>query len=171
MGTSDPNWPIHHKLAKLYALPPGVQIMAKRILKRSPKPKAKAAGIGAPYARHEEPTPLAVREVSTVRYEQPPAGRSVPATQAKNRFGEILQTARDLGPVFIERHGQAQAVVLSIDTYNKLTSNERTSQERELDYWTREFHVLHARMQTQDAREAVDALFSATDAELNRSDT
>jgi prevent-host-death family protein len=97
--------------------------------------------------------------------------RSVPATQAKNRFGEILQAARDSGPVFIERHGQAQAVVLGIDAYNKLTSNERTSQERELDYWTREFDTLHARMQTRKARKAVDALFSATDAELNRKDT
>jgi prevent-host-death family protein len=95
--------------------------------------------------------------------------RSVPATQAKNRFGEILQTVRDSGPVFIERHGQAQAVVLGIDAYNELTSNrERTREERELDHWTREFDALHSRMQTPEARQAVDALFSATDAELNR---
>ena len=144
--------------------------MAKRILKRAPKPKAKAADSGTSYAHHEAPTPLGVREVSTVQYEQASTSRSVPATQAKNRFGEILQAARDLGPVFIERHGQAQAVVLSIETYNKLTSNERSSQQRELDYWTREFHAFHDRMQTQEAREAVDALFSATDAELNRRD-
>jgi prevent-host-death family protein len=91
----------------------------------------------------------------------------VPATQAKNRFGEILQTVRDAGPVYIERHGQAQAVVLGIDAYNKLTSNERTPEERELDHWTREFEALHAKMQTAAARRAVDALFSATDDELN----
>jgi prevent-host-death family protein len=98
--------------------------------------------------------------------------RSVPATQAKNRFGEILQAVRDSGPVFIERHGQAQAVVLGIDAYNKLTSNrERTSQERELDYWAREFESLHTRMQGHKARQAVDALFSATDRELNHRDT
>jgi prevent-host-death family protein len=98
-------------------------------------------------------------------------GRSVPATQAKNRFGEILQAVRDSGPVFIERHGQAQAVVIDIETYNKLTSNERTTQERELDYWTREFNALHVGMQTQGSRNAVDALFSATDTELNRKDS
>lgn len=92
----------------------------------------------------------------------------MPATQAKNRFGEILQTVRDLGTVFIERHGQAQAVVLGIDAYNKLIANERSPQERELDYWTRQFDALHARMQTHKASKAVDALFSATDAELNR---
>lgn len=94
--------------------------------------------------------------------------RSVPATQAKNRFGEILQNARESGAVFIERHGQAQAVVLGIDAYNKLVANERTSQERELDHWTREFEALHLRMQTTGARQAVDALFSATEVELNR---
>lgn len=58
-------------------------------------------------------------------------------------------------------------MVLDIDTYNKLMSNERTPQEHALNYWTREFDSLHARMQTRRAREAVDALFSASDAELN----
>lgn len=158
--------------------------MAKRTLKRTPKSpdsKAKTAetsGRVTHYPGAVARTHFAVRDGSAARYEPaaltqsaPPDRRSVPATQAKNRFGEILQTARDSGPVFIERHGQAQAVVLGIDTYNKLMSNERTSQERELDYWTREFHALHARMQTEEARQAVDALFSATDAELNRRDT
>lgn len=48
--------------------------------------------------------------------------------------------------------------------------SERTSQERELDYWIREFDAIHARMQTRRARQAVDALFCATDAKLNRRD-
>jgi prevent-host-death family protein len=123
-------------------------------------------------ANREVVTRNAARDVVHVRSERlpPRIRRSVPATQAKNRFGEILQTVRDTGPVFIERHGQAQAVVLGIDAYNKLTSNERTREERELDYWTREFDALHAKMQTRKARQAVDALFSATDAELNRKD-
>lgn len=136
--------------------------MAKRPLKSTPK------SAGTQYRPDRAATQHAVREASPVRYERSSA---VPATQAKNRFGEILQTARDSGPVFIERHGQAQAVVLGIETYNKLISNERTSQERELDYWTREFHALHDRMQTHEARQAVDALFAATDAELNHRGT
>lgn len=154
--------------------------MAKRTLKspKAAKSHAKAgksAELGTRYERNEAGTQDGVRDESPIRYEQTtpggePLSRSVPATQAKNRFGEILQTARDSGPVFIERHGQAQAVVLGIETYNKLTSNERTSQERELDYWTRAFNALHARMQTREARQAVDALFSATDAQLNRRD-
>jgi prevent-host-death family protein len=97
--------------------------------------------------------------------------QTVPATQAKNRFGEILQAARDTGPVFIERHGQPQAVVLGIDAYNKLTSTARSLQDRELDYWTAEFNAIYSRMQTPEARRAVDELFSASDAELNRRDT
>ena len=150
--------------------------MARRTLKsipKSPSRKAKAGQVvelGTRHGRDVVVTKNAVRGVVAARSEPSSSGdrRSVPATQAKNRFGEILQTARDSGPVFIERHGQAQAVVLGIQTYNKLTSNERTSQERELDYWTREFDALHAKMQTQKARQAVDALFSASDAALNR---
>ena len=101
---------------------------------------------------------------------RPRGQRSVSATQAKNRFGEILQAARDVGPVFIERHGQPQAVVLGIEAYKKLAATERTPQERELDYWTREFDALYARMQTRKARQAVDALFYATDTKLNSRD-
>jgi prevent-host-death family protein len=159
--------------------------MAKRTPKSISKPLSRKSKtgqfveLGMQYGRDVVVMKNAARGVIAARSERttargeplPPRNhRSVPATQAKNRFGEILQTARDSGPVFIERHGQAQAVVLGIDTYNKLTSNERTSQERELDYWTREFNALHARMQTHKARVAVDALFSATDAELNRRD-
>lgn len=152
--------------------------MARRTLKRSPKsaePKPKTAqsvGLGAKYGRDVAVTGNAARggrQPTRVGGASLRNRQSVPATQAKNRFGEILQAVRDSGPVFIERHGQTQAVVLDIDTYNKLTSNkERTQQERELDRWAREFDALHARMQTDKARQAVDALFSATDAELNR---
>lgn len=119
-------------------------------------------------------SPIGARSEQTIARGEPlpPRGsQAVPATQAKNRFGEILQAARNSGPVFIERHGQTQAVVLGIETYNKLTSNERTSQERELDYWTRKFDALHTRMQTHETRQAVDLLFSATDAELNHRET
>jgi prevent-host-death family protein len=151
--------------------------MAKRIRKPALGRAKSSQFSGRTPARSPVAGRNAARDVVRARSERIAAKdnsldrRSVPATQAKNRFGEILQAARDLGPVFIERHGQAQVVVLGIDAYNKLASNERSSQERELDYWTREFQVLHARMQTRKARQAVDALFSATDAELNRRDS
>lgn len=131
---------------------------------------AKRTPAGTPKIMNPKAKPPARRMAAVVGSAPSPSHdyRSVPATQAKNRFGEILQSVRDSGPVFIERHGQAQAVVLGIESYNKLVANERTTQERELDYWTREFQALHARMQSPQARQAVDALFSATDDELNR---
>ena len=49
----------------------------------------------------------------------------------------------------------------------KVSSTTRSLREYQVRYWAREFDVLHARMQTQQARQAVDALFSATDAEIN----
>jgi hypothetical protein len=53
-------------------------------------------------------------------------------------------------------------------THNKPNSSERASQQHELGYCTCELDSLHARMQTNKARQAVDTLFSATDAALNR---
>lgn len=50
----------------------------------------------------------------------------------------------------------------------EVKSNEHTSQDRHRDYWTRELDALHVRMQALGARQAVDALFSATEVELNR---
>ena len=138
--------------------------MARRTVKSTAKSLARKPKSARLPATSENAAPGAVATRS--------GHQSVPATQAKNRFGEILQAVRDSGPVFIERHGQTQAVVLGIDAYNQLTSNkERTREERDLDYWTREFDALHARMQSPEARQAVDALFSATDAELNRRGT
>jgi hypothetical protein len=52
-------------------------------------------------------------------------------------------------------------------THKTLISSTRSSKEHQVRYWTREFDALHARMQTRKARQAVNALFSATDAVLN----
>lgn len=43
-----------------------------------------------------------------------------------------------------------------------------TGAKVDFDYWAREFDLLYARMQSDEARRAVDALFSASDDELNR---
>jgi prevent-host-death family protein len=142
--------------------PDGGQLTERRAVRASDTVNAKNAARNAVGARSQR-TPAKGKMMPRDR-------RTVPATQAKNRFGEILQTVRDSGAVFIERHGQTQAVVLGIEAYNKLISNERSSQQRELDHWTREFNALHARMQTPKARKAVDALFCASDVELNRRD-
>jgi prevent-host-death family protein len=96
------------------------------------------------------------------------ARRCVTATAAKNQFGLILENARRSGPVFIERHGQEQAVVLSIDAYNELLLKSESSQERQLRGLREEFDTLYARMQAPASRRAVDRLLSTGAEELNR---
>ena len=93
---------------------------------------------------------------------------SVPATEAKNRFGEVLKAARAGSPVFIERHGRHQAVVLDIDTYQSLLAKHRTPDEQRLETLREEFDALYARMQTAGARDAVERLSTASDEEINR---
>ncbi len=45
--------------------------------------------------------------------------RSMAAKEAKNHFGELLDTAQR-EPVMIEKHGRPVAVVMSIHDYNEL---------------------------------------------------
>lgn len=92
---------------------------------------------------------------------------SVPATEAKNRFGEVLKTARERGPVFIEKHGRHQVVVLDIDTYRTLIEKRRTPDEKRLEELRAEFDELYARMQTDTARAVVDRFLTLSDDELN----
>lgn len=93
--------------------------------------------------------------------------RSVTATAAKNQFGVILANARTCGPVFIEKHGQEQAVLLSIAAYDELVSKSKPREEKELEGLREEFDALYARMQTATSRKGVDRLLSASAEELN----
>jgi prevent-host-death family protein len=46
--------------------------------------------------------------------------RTLPATEAKNRFGRVLrEVARSGGPIFIERDGRPVAVILSVREYER----------------------------------------------------
>lgn len=92
----------------------------------------------------------------------------MPATEAKNRFGEVLKAARTRGAVFIERHGRHQAVVLDIDTYKSLLAKHRTPDEQRLETLRKEFDALYERMQSAAARAATDRLSTVSDEELNR---
>ncbi len=52
----------------------------------------------------------------------------VTATEAKNRFGQVLEQAQS-GPVFIEKAGRKHSVVLSVKQYEQLAarSNPKAS--------------------------------------------
>ena len=45
------------------------------------------------------------------------------ATEAKQRFGEIMDAAQK-GPVVINKSGRPRVVMISVDTYNKLQDYE-----------------------------------------------
>lgn len=96
------------------------------------------------------------------------AGKPIQATQAKNRFGDILKIARDYGPVFIERHGQTQVVVLDITTYRQLIEARRTPDEKRLDALRHEFNELYTQMQSPQAQTVADRFLSAPAEELNQ---
>jgi prevent-host-death family protein len=95
------------------------------------------------------------------------ASRSVTATAAKNQFGVILENARTSGPVFIEKHGQEQAVLMSIAAYNELIRKGKPAEEKALEELREEFDALYARMQTTASRKAIDRLLSSSAEELN----
>jgi len=52
---------------------------------------------------------------------------SIPATEAKNRFGELLETA-SREPVEIAKSGRTVAVVLSAKTYREMERRIRESE-------------------------------------------
>ncbi len=84
------------------------------------------------------------------------------ATDAKNEFGRVLDTAVEKGAVAITRRDAPRAVLLSIDEFDALVS----AGERTLDTLTAEFDQLLARMQTPKVRRAMAAAFDATPARL-----
>jgi prevent-host-death family protein len=126
--------------------------MARRPLKRK-------TGKARSGSRSE---PRTTRERAAKRGEH-----SIPATEAKNRFGEVLKAA-EAGPVFIEKRGRYQAVVLALDDYHALLARNRTPDEARLDALRKEFDKLYARMQSRRSRSATDRLLAASDEEINR---
>jgi prevent-host-death family protein len=56
--------------------------------------------------------------------------KTVAAKDAKNRFGELIDTAQR-EPVTIEKHGRAVAVVMSMEEYNQLKLEQLRTAVRE----------------------------------------
>jgi antitoxin Phd len=71
-------------------------------------------------------------DVARFEHETRPAGApTVAATDAKNRFGELLDMAR-MEPVFVQKNGRTVAVVVSPDEYRRLVERAGTSKVRPL---------------------------------------
>ncbi len=87
---------------------------------------------------------------------------SVPATDAKNEFGSILETAVHDGAVVITKHDSPKAVLVSVERVGALLAKH----EPDLQALTRDFDELVARMRTSTARSAARDLFKATPEDL-----
>jgi len=89
---------------------------------------------------------------------------TVTATEAKTRFGPLLETALRGGSVVITKHDAPKAVLLSIEAFEALGG----SRQPDLNSLSAEFDSLAARLQTPASRKALKSAFEATPRELGR---
>lgn len=52
--------------------------------------------------------------------------KSLSARDAKNRFGYLIDTARQ-EPVLIEKHGRPVVIVISTEEYERMSQNQKNS--------------------------------------------
>lgn len=90
--------------------------------------------------------------------------RAVSATEAKNQFADVLESAIEHGAVVITKHEEPKAVLLSIRDYNALVGDGKGK----LDMLTAQFDQLLDRMQHEPARDALMAAFDASPAQLGK---
>jgi antitoxin Phd len=88
----------------------------------------------------------------------------VSATEAKNRFGELLDMVLQSGMALITRHETPKAVLLSMGEYGALSRATRAR----LDSLGHGFDALLAPMQTGKARAGMKAAFAATQKRLGK---
>ena len=86
------------------------------------------------------------------------------ASDAKNGFGRILDQVVKEGGVAITKRNEPFAVVISIETYQRLASAEA----RTLDTLSEEFDALLGNMQVPGAAAAMQKAFDMTPEELGR---
>jgi antitoxin Phd len=91
-------------------------------------------------------------------------GPSFTATEAKNSFGRVMETALRQGTVVITRHDHPKAVLLSWEEFEALSS----ARSGQLASLAGEFDGLLAQMQTARSRRAMKAAFGSTPAQLGR---
>jgi antitoxin Phd len=93
------------------------------------------------------------------------AGESIiPATEAKNNFGRILESVLQGGRVVITKHDMPKAILISMDEFNELSG----AMELALGALRGEFDALFAGMQTPGARHAMKSAFYASPKDLGK---
>jgi antitoxin Phd len=87
----------------------------------------------------------------------------ITASVLKNKFSEVARLASS-GPLAVSRHHRREFVILTAEQYEELQQSRRSP----LESLTAEFDQMVAKMNTPAGKQAVDALFSATSADLSR---
>jgi antitoxin Phd len=148
---SGPNEPPRLRNAKIAAHPADTA--------GTPKESTEHFRIRASERKLEASRGVADRETKGV------AGESIiPATEAKNNFGRILETVLQGGRVVITKHDMPKAMLISMDEFNDLSGG----MELALGTLRGEFDVLFAGMQTPGARRAMKSAFHASPKELGK---
>lgn len=80
------------------------------------------------------------------------------ATEAKNSFGRVLDTAFSQGMVAISKRDRPTAVLMSMEAYQALVD----ARQEPLAALNQEFDALLERMQGPDARRAQEDAFNAS---------
>jgi prevent-host-death family protein len=87
--------------------------------------------------------------------------KAVTASEAKNQFGQVLETALRDGAVVITKHDAPKAILLSLEEYEAMA----TTRTR-LDALGTQWDAMYAEMQRPGARGAMTAAFHATPKQL-----
>ena len=87
---------------------------------------------------------------------------TVSSSDAKNRFGKILERVTEEGGVAITLRNEPKFVVISVETYQRMARAD----SRSLDTLTDEFDALLDRMQAPGTRAAMERAFNMTPEEL-----
>ena len=85
---------------------------------------------------------------------------TVAASDAKNQFGQVLESALRDGAVVITKHDAPKAILMSIEELEAIAARSR------LDTLTREFDAKYVRMQKPEFAKAMGAAFSASPKQL-----
>lgn len=85
---------------------------------------------------------------------------TVAASDAKNQFGQLLESALRDGAVVITKHDTPKAILLSIEELEAVAARSR------LDTLTAEFDAKYVRMQQADFAKSMDTAFRATPKQL-----
>jgi len=86
------------------------------------------------------------------------------ASEAKNGFGRVLDRVAKDGAVVITKHDRPDAVILSMDAYQRLVEPKPPG----VDVLTAEFDALYERLQRADTAQKIEAVFALDPAALAR---